>query len=144
MDASSERSAYYHGSLTALRTPGTVESGELPHVEVAVDPVRKKMEDEWFLAHEKELLEGARLEREKREAERAALTAEAERQRLRDEHFMHCPKCGHEMKQETFEEVSIDRCTHCEGIYFDAGELDQVLLKHDAGRRGFFRKLVKM
>ena len=40
--------------------------------------------------------------------------------------------------------VTIDRCSHCEGIFFDAGELDQVLLKHDADRRGFFRKLVKI
>jgi Zn finger protein HypA/HybF involved in hydrogenase expression len=130
--------------LTAFGLPGRVGSGELPQAEVVVvDEVRKR-EDEWFVAHEKELLAGARLERAKRERERAALTEEAERVRLRTEHFMRCPKCGHEMKEETLEGVSVDRCSHCEGIYFDAGELDQVLLKHDAGRRGFFRKLVKI
>ena len=32
----------------------------------------RKREDEWFLANEKRLLEAARLEREKREKERAA------------------------------------------------------------------------
>ena len=104
----------------------------------------KRREDEWFLANEKRLLETAHIEREKRAKERAALTAEAERKRLRETHFMRCPKCGHEMKEEALEGVTIDRCSHCEGIYFDAGELDRVLLKHDEGRRGFFRKLVKI
>ena len=104
----------------------------------------RKREDEWFLANEKRLLEAARVERERREKERAAQTADADRKRLREQHFMRCPKCGHEMKEETLEGVTIDRCSHCEGIFFDAGELDQVLLKHEADRRGFFRKLVKI
>jgi len=104
----------------------------------------RKREDEWFRANEKRLLEGARIEREKREKERAAQTADAERKRLREQHFMRCPKCGHEMKEEELQGVKIDRCSFCEGIYFDAGELDQVLLKREDDRRGFFRKLVKI
>lgn len=104
----------------------------------------RKREDEWFLANEKKLLEAARLDREKREKERAARTAEEERKRLREQHFMRCPKCGHEMKEEELQGVRIDRCSFCEGIYFDAGELDQVLLKREDDRRGFFRKLVRI
>ena len=102
----------------------------------------RKSEDEWFLANEKRLLEAARIEREKREKERAAQTAEADRKRLREQHFMRCPKCGHEMKEEELEGVKIDRCSFCEGIYFDAGELDQVFLRRQEDRRSFFRKLV--
>ena len=102
----------------------------------------RKREDEWFLANEKKLLDAARLEREKREKARAAQTAEADRKRLREQHFMRCPKCGHEMKEETLEGVSIDRCSHCEGIYFDAGELEQLYLRRQEDRRSFFRKLV--
>lgn len=104
----------------------------------------RKREDEWFLANEKRLLEAARHEREKREKERAAQTVEADRKRLREQHHMRCPKCGHEMKEEELQGVKIDRCSFCEGIYFDAGELDQVLLKREDDRRGFFRKLVKI
>ena len=104
----------------------------------------RKREDEWFLSNERELLEKARVEREKREKERAAKTAEADRKRLREQHFMRCPKCGHEMREESLEGVTIDRCSFCEGIFFDAGELDQVLLKREDDRRGFFRKLVKI
>jgi len=40
--------------------------------------------------------------------------------------------------------VEVDRCTFCEGIYFDAGELDRVLLKKEEERKGFFRRLVKI
>ena len=101
-------------------------------------------EDQWFRENERQLLEAARIAREKREAERAAQLETEEGARLKAAHFMKCPKCGHDMKEETLEGVSVDRCTHCEGVYFDAGELDQVLLKHDQDRKGFFRKLVKI
>jgi hypothetical protein len=102
----------------------------------------QKSEDQWFLANEKRLLEAARIEREKREKERIAQTAEADRKRLREQHFMRCPKCGHEMKEEELEGIKIDRCSFCEGIYFDAGELDQLYLRRQEDRRSFFRKLV--
>ena len=91
----------------------------------------RKREDEWFLNNEKRLLEAARIDREKREKERAALTADADRKRLREQHFMRCPKCGHEMKEEDLQGVKIDRCSFCEGIFFDAGELDQIFLKRE-------------
>jgi Zn-finger nucleic acid-binding protein len=47
------------------------------------------------------------------------------------------------MKEESLDGVAVDRCTFCEGIYFDAGELDQVLLKKEEDRRGFFRRLIR-
>jgi Zn-finger nucleic acid-binding protein len=36
----------------------------------------------------------------------------------------------------------VDRCSFCEGVFLDAGELDQVMLKRESERRGFFRRLV--
>ncbi len=48
------------------------------------------------------------------------------------------------MKEEDLQGVQIDRCSFCEGIFFDAGELDQIFLKREDERRGFFRKLVKI
>ena len=101
-------------------------------------------EDQWFRDNEKLLLDAARVAREKREKERAATEKDDEIARLKTAHFMKCPKCGHDMKEESLEGVSVDRCTRCEGIFFDAGELDQVLLKHEKDRKGFFRKLVKI
>ena len=104
----------------------------------------RRREDEWFRANEKKLIEEARQARVKREQERAAREADGERTRLRDLHFMKCPKCGHDMREEQLGGVKVDRCTYCEGIYLDPGELDQVLLQKDEERRGFFRRLVKI
>jgi hypothetical protein len=111
--------------------------------EAALEEDRKR-EDEWFRQNEKQLLEAARLAREKREQERASHEKAAELQRLKALHYMRCPKCGHALAEETLEGVTVDRCSHCEGIYFDAGELDQVLMKKEEDRKGFFRKLVKI
>ena len=103
-----------------------------------------KSEDEWFLRNEKELLETARVARLKREAERAAKLSADELKRLKDLHFMKCPKCGHDLKEEKLESVSVDRCTHCEGIFLDAGELERIFRQQAEQRRSFFRKLVKI
>ena len=100
-----------------------------------------RREDEWFRENEKHLLEAARVARERRERERSEKEAASERKRLRDAHLMKCPKCGHDLKEEDLGGVKVDRCTHCEGVFFDAGELDQLFVKKAAERRGFFRRL---
>lgn len=104
----------------------------------------RKREDEWFRANERKLLEEAREARARREKERAQKEAAGESERLRQLHFMKCPKCGHDMKEEDLAGVKVDHCTFCEGLYFDAGELDQVMLKKEEDRKGFFRRLVKI
>ncbi len=35
---------------------------------------------------------------------------------------MQCPKCGHDMEKVTFEEVEVDRCKLCKGLWFDSLE----------------------
>ena len=100
-----------------------------------------RREDEWFRENEKQLLEAARLARERRERERAAGKAASELDQLRQMHYMKCPKCGHDLKEQDLEGVKVDRCTHCEGVFFDAGELDQIFAKKAEERRGFFRRL---
>ncbi|NKI36387.1 zf-TFIIB domain-containing protein [Wenzhouxiangella sp. XN79A] len=35
-----------------------------------------------------------------------------------------CPKCRSAMESVVVDGVEVDRCTGCEGIWFDAGELD--------------------
>ena len=104
----------------------------------------RRREDEWFQKNEQQLLEAARVAREKREKERAAREKEEELARLKQLHFMKCPKCGHDMAEESLEGVKVDRCSFGEGIYFDAGELEQVFLKREEDRKGFFRKLVRI
>lgn len=100
--------------------------------------IRQEREDGWFAQNEAKLIEEARHRRE--EAEKKRRGAEAEAQRLA--HWRKCPKCGGDMAPETIEGLVIEKCVSCEGVYFDRGELDQLLLAHDRHRRGFFRKLL--
>jgi hypothetical protein len=102
----------------------------------------RRREDDWFRANEEKLIEQAREARLRREKERSAHEAASERERLQKLHFMKCPKCGHDMREEDLQGVKVDRCSFCEGLFFDAGELDQVLLKKEDDRRGFFRRLI--
>jgi len=39
-----------------------------------------------------------------------------------DTHTLQCPKCRHGMDEITFEGITIDRCTHCQGLWFDEDE----------------------
>ena len=110
-----------------------------------MDDISKQRENDWFRENEKKLLEEARKAREAREAERKAKETAAERKRLKDLHFMKCPKCGHDMKVETLESVEIDRCTYCEGFFVDAGELDKLFLsRKQSQRQSFLRGLLQI
>jgi uncharacterized protein len=77
-------------------------------------------EDEYF----------ARLELEKRkqwEKDRAAERSVEEKKKLKEQHFMKCPKCGHDLHSFELRGISLDRCVNCNGTWFDAGEMDQLL-----------------
>jgi hypothetical protein len=103
----------------------------------------RKREDDWFRQNERQMLEAAKKAREKREQERTAQEAEETRRRLKEAHFMKCPKCGHDMKPENLEAIEIDRCSFCEGVYFDAGELDQLFLTKKASeRQGILKRIL--
>lgn len=109
--------------------------------EVRLESDRSR-EDEWFLKNERELREAARVAREKRERERAERELEDERLRLKELHFMKCPKCGHDLQERVIESVAVDVCTYCEGVFFDAGELDSLFQKREDERKGLLRKLL--
>lgn len=104
--------------------------------------IDRNREEDWFRQNERQLIEAAREARLKREKERAAREKEEERHRLKELHFMKCPKCGHDMKEEDFQAVTIDRCTFCEGIYLDAGELETLFVRKDDERRSVFRRIL--
>ena len=107
-----------------------------------MDETNRSREDKWFLENEKHLVEAARLAREKRAEERASHEKAEARRKLKDLHFMKCPKCGHDMKEEVVEGVTLDRCTFCEGIYFDAGELETAFVNRSGRTRGLLAKLI--
>jgi acetyl-CoA carboxylase beta subunit len=101
-------------------------------------------EDDWFRKNERDMIEAAREAREKRAKERLAAEKSAEAQRLKELHYMKCPKCGHDMAEKDMDGVAVDVCSVCEGVFFDAGELGKVFLKRDEDRKGFLRRVLKI
>ena len=41
---------------------------------------------------------------------------------------MKCPRCGNALTEREFQNVKLDACDRCKGVWFDAGELELVLL----------------
>lgn len=74
--------------------------------------------------------------------ERERLMKDEERRHLRDLHHMRCPKCGMELVEVEYRKVKIDRCASCNGMWLDAGEIEQVA-EVEAGFLGGFLGLFK-
>jgi uncharacterized protein len=53
-------------------------------------------------------------------------TAADEQKRLRELHWMHCPKCGMDMHEVKYGKLDVDVCFACGGVFLDKGELEQV------------------
>lgn len=60
------------------------------------------------------------------QAERAFQIAEEEKKRLRELHYLRCPKCGAKLEEAVIQEVTVDLCPACHGIFLDAGELEKI------------------
>ena len=84
-----------------------------------------KSEDEYFAREEAELL--------KQQRERARQAADEAARKL---HYMKCPKDGHDMEQVTFHGVTVERCTHCQGVFLDAPEIEAITAHEDVGLLG--------
>ena len=39
---------------------------------------------------------------------------------------MRCPKCGMELVEINYKGIKVDKCSECEGVWLDAGELETV------------------
>ena len=92
-------------------------------------------EEEYFYKKNKELTNEVRSRLDRERKDREALS-------LKNVHWMKCPKCGSEMREIELEEVKIDQCSHCFGIYFDKGELELLLGNQES--KGFFSSLKRI
>jgi uncharacterized protein with PIN domain len=61
--------------------------------------------------------------------------ARAEQERVKG--VMRCPKCHEEMQEIAHEMVKLDQCPKCNGVWFDAGELEILERRLRSGARGF-------
>ena len=71
----------------------------------------------------------ARLEIEKKKKlmeEKRKNLASDEKKKLKELHYMRCPKCGMELTEIDFKKIKVDKCFSCQGVWLDAGELEAV------------------
>jgi hypothetical protein len=90
-----------------------------------------KREEEYFARREYEQLKKTEEEKHKK------LKAE-EKKRLKELHNMRCPKCGMELIEIDYKNLKIDKCSECEGVWLDAGELEGVAKLEKIGLDKFF------
>jgi ribosomal protein L37AE/L43A len=74
-------------------------------------------EEEYFARMEFE-------KKKKQEEEKQKNLAEVEKKKLKEHHYMKCPKCGMELIEIDYQSIKIDKCSGCEGVWLDAGELE--------------------
>jgi uncharacterized protein len=83
----------------------------------------------------------ARLEFEKKkklEEEKHRKLAEEEKEELKRLHSMRCPKCGMELIEIDYKDIKVDKCSECEGVWLDAGELEAVSKLEKSGLDNLF------
>jgi len=76
-------------------------------------------EEEYIVRMEFERLKKLEVEKHKK-------LAEEEKKRIKHLHYMRCPKCGMELIEIDYKEIKVDKCSECEGVWLDAGELEAV------------------
>jgi RNA polymerase-binding transcription factor DksA len=84
------------------------------------------VEDEYFVKEEAEKLR--RLARQSLKES----TIEEQR-RLRELHFMHCPKCGQSLHEMRLGVATVDVCFSCNGMFLDRADLEHVAAREPKG-----------
>jgi Zn-finger nucleic acid-binding protein len=83
-------------------------------------------EDEYFVREDAEKKRKIALELKKQ-------LAADEQKKLKDLHFMHCPKCGMKMQEIRYGKIDVDTCFSCGGIFLDKGEMDVIAQPQQKG-----------
>jgi uncharacterized protein len=94
----------------------------------AFDDRRRGLEEEYFHRKNKEAIEKLREKMKVSEEAKAAGTSS-----------MRCPRCDGTLNETQVEEVSIDTCDKCGGVWLDSGELEQLTKREGGG--GFLSRI---
>jgi uncharacterized protein with PIN domain len=87
-----------------------------------LDDRRRALEEDYFRRKDAEAIEKLREKmRVAQEAKAAGLSS------------MKCPRCDGSLSETRFEEVAIDTCDKCGGVWLDSGELEQLTRKEKGG-----------
>lgn len=92
---------------------------------IELDDRGRALENDYFRRKEQELLEKMRA----KVKDESAKSLE-----------MQCPKCDGTLHETDFENIKIDVCDKCHGVWLDAGELAQITHKDEGG---FFHKIFR-
>lgn len=92
---------------------------------IELDDRGRALENEFFRRQEQELIDKMR----------SKLNAENAQASDHD-----CPKCDGKLVETNYENIKIDVCDKCTGVWLDAGELAQVMHK-DATGGGWFSRV---
>ena len=87
-----------------------------------MDERRKALEEEYFHRKNQEAIEKLR--------EKMQVAAAAKATGISS---MKCPRCDGALSESKFEEVLIDTCDKCGGVWLDSGELEQLTQKEKGG-----------
>ena len=93
----------------------------------AFDERRRGLEEEYFHRKNQEAIEKLREKMKVAEEAKAAATS-----------AMKCPRCDGTLKEGKVDEITMDACEKCGGVWLDSGELEK-LNKKESG--GFFSRL---
>lgn len=93
-----------------------------------LDDRRKSLEEEYFHRKNQEAIEKLREKMKVGEEAKAAGISS-----------MNCPRCDGSLHESKFEEIAIDTCDKCGGVWLDSGELEQVTRKEKGS--GWFSRL---
>lgn len=85
---------------------------------------RGSTEQEYFFRLNKELIEKfkAKVEKQKQQVEEQA---------CKELHWMKCPRCGHDLKNQDFGALVVDQCDDCGGVFLDKTEVDYLIDMQD-------------
>ncbi len=97
---------------------------------MATEEKPSRNEEEYFAKVNAELIK-----------ERRAALDVARAQTERKAHYMKCPKCGADLKEVEHHHIKVDRCTECNGVWLDAGEIELLEQSNAGGGPGFFGSL---
>src|SRR5215210_844881 len=87
-----------------------------------MDERRRGLEEEYFHRKNKEAIEKLR--------EKMKVAAEA---KAAGTSSMRCPRCGGSLKESKVEDLLMDACENCGGVWLDSGELEKLTKKEGGG-----------
>lgn len=91
-------------------------------------------EEQWVAEQELERRKAAQAQADERKLKEDA-------QKLKELHWMRCPKCGQELEEKRETDIVIDQCKSCGGIWLDQGELEALVKLSVDARTSFFGRL---